>query len=81
MGAKPPYDSVFNSTQVTSPLDFFQGITMAAYESVSDEQLQKEYAEHNEAYYSVYEKFKKSKKKAANKALVQRVLKEIKDKE
>ncbi|GAA5141106.1 hypothetical protein [Thalassotalea piscium] len=61
-------------------LDFFQGVTMAAYEAVDNEELQKEYSKYSELYYSVYSKFKCSKKKAADKALVKRVLKEIKTK-
>ena len=59
-------------------IDFFQGVTMAAYEAVNDEELQKEYDKHSNQYGNLTRKFLTSKVKADNKAVVNRVLKDIK---
>lgn len=81
-GAKRPIGiskmpQIYLTQEEMDALAFFQSIANAAYEAVSDEALQSEYNKHCTAFYSVHDKYLTARKKAADKALVKRVLKDI----
>lgn len=73
---------IYLTEKEMSALAYFQDVTQSAYETLGDEDLdedlQKEYNQHCNSFYSVHNKYFTAKKKAADKALVKRVLKDIK---
>lgn len=75
---KTKMPQIYLTQEEMDALAFFKDAAQAAYEAVSDEALQIEYNKHCTAFYSVHDKYLNARKKAADKALVKRVLKDIK---